>query len=176
MALAGVSQHDVISDIKGFGRIPKSFLTSNTDSPVDLPGFEEYIEERNDDTIKELEKISYYGVTLNVKPSFKMNKRRWENYTADQQISILTRIEKAYRRDNDNIELVKMTFEPCPSNGVMHAHILYKMSHMDHFKMLEYYNSKFSGDDINTKIPWRMCDSVECRDIDGWLKYITKLQ
>jgi len=39
-----------------------------------------------------------FAVTVNIKPTARMNGRQWNKYDHDKQRSILTRVEKAYRK------------------------------------------------------------------------------
>jgi len=115
-----------------------------------------------------------YAVTVNVKPDKCMNRKKWRNYTHDQQIGILTRIEKAFRRDNPSVMMKRLEFEECPTLKQIHFHALYLMPKIFVSTMEQYYMRTINGNDDNTLKPWIHLKVKEIYDEAGWCKYISK--
>jgi len=130
----------------------------HTDSPIE-------IDQPADDDIQLL------AVTVNLCPNTYMNKKRWSTYDHNQQRAQLTRIEKSFRQKTPSCELIKISFEVCPTLDNIHFHALYRCP--DPFKstLINYFSKyapKKGGD------TWRTCIAETCYDLDGWIKYIQK--
>jgi len=115
-----------------------------------------------------------YAVTVNIKPNKVMNRRRWKLYNAEQQRALLTRLEASFRKDTPSVVLKKLTFETCPSNGNIHFHCLYQCPKIYESSIINYWNEKVDGNDLETKVPWRHIVVEECYDTKGWIQYISK--
>lgn len=190
-----ISDSDVFNDptdIRGCSSTPRDAVTPNSDNCSRCsdclieawPGvllcnscFQEDTERKSLDFCEDVRKRQAVklAVTVNIKPTFRMNNKLWYKYDQEKQMSILTRLEAKCRSLIEDCELTKLVFEQCPSNDMTHFHALYTCEDTLRVssKMMEYW-AKFSGNDKYTKIPWRviLCDDVY--DEQGWIKYITK--
>lgn len=116
-----------------------------------------------------------YGITVNIQPTKRMNKRHWRLYSHAQQKDMLTRIEAKFRLLNPSVELKQLHFEECPTLKNIHFHALYSMPCNYRWEMETYYNRICSSTDAKTKIPWRHLDIKVIKDgPEEWIKYIQK--
>lgn len=124
---------------------------------------------------QDTEAAELYAVTVNIRPSQLMNKRRWKTYSNDAQRCQLLRIEAAFRSKNPSIQLREIHFELCPNiePPQVHFHALYEMppSFVNHY-ILSW--EKHNTIDAKTLNPWRVVIVKECGDESGWLQYIRK--
>lgn len=180
------------TDIRGCSSTPRDAVTPNSDNCSRCsdclieawPGvllcnscFQEDTERKSLDFCEDVRKRQAVklAVTVNIKPTFRMNNKLWYKYDHEKQISILTRLESKCRGRIEDCELDKLVFEECPNTKMIHFHALYTCD--DTLRVasciMDYW-AKFSGNDRFTRIPWRV---VKCDDVfneRGWLKYITK--
>lgn len=119
--------------------------------------------------------LHQYGVTVNIQPTKKMNKRLWNKYNHDQQRGILSRIEAKFRAQTPSVKLIELHFEVCPTLKNIHFHALYEAPSLFKPEMETYYKRVCCSDDERTRIPWRYLD---IKLIEGgnaeWLEYIRK--
>lgn len=120
----------------------------------------------------------HYAVTVNIKPSKLMNRRRWDMYTHDKQRAMLTRLERNMRKGIEGLFLKCLHFEVCPRLRNIHYHAWYgtTLCDLDVIGRIRAYWDKHTGDSITTIIPWRIVVIKEIFDKRGWLEYITKDQ
>jgi len=118
----------------------------------------------------------YVASTLNIQPTKLMNKRQWKLYTHDKQRNQLLRIESAFRKKYDDVELIELNFEVCPVLKNIHYHALYRMYDHTVHDMYSYFKKPCCSQDEKTKIPWRfMVNKIIPKDqVKGWLYYIRK--
>lgn len=114
------------------------------------------------------------AVTVNIKPNKVINRKRWKMYTYDQQVKHLSRLETFSRKDIPNLQLKKIVYEECPTAKQMHFHALYEGTVLQMKEIINWWDEKVDGNDLNTKIPWRHVDVQEVFCLEGWLEYISK--
>lgn len=116
-----------------------------------------------------------YGITVNIQPTKKMNKRLWKLYSHDKQREILSRIEAKFRADTPSVRLIELHFEECPTLKNIHFHALYEAPALFKVEMEAYYKRVCCSDDKDTKIPWRYLDiKLIIGGNAEWLDYIRK--
>jgi hypothetical protein len=123
-----------------------------------------------------LEGLEYheYGVTVNIQPTQKMNKRLWKHYSYDQQRQQLVRIEAAFRRLHPHVSLMNLHFEIAPSLFQIHFHALYFMPEIA-VEQMQIYWKKWSSTNEKTLIPWRHLHIMRIKNGNKeWLQYIAK--
>lgn len=135
-------------------------------------------------------KISKYGVTVNIKPSKRIryvptqyrgmdNKKtrsvskRWENYEPHKQEQILRRMRWDIAHVLLPYTLHEVRYETCPSTKMIHMHMTVEMCECCIQPMLDYWE-QYSGNDAKTITPWRICLIKEIFDQAGWDNYIRK--
>jgi len=117
--------------------------------------------------------VPMFAVTVNIKPTKKMNNRFWKLYTHDQQRKQLSRIESHFRAVTPSVKLIRIEYEICPTMQNIHFHALYSCP-VEFISTIQNYYKKYDGNDVNTVKPWRHLDVQECYDMSGWIKYISK--
>jgi len=122
------------------------------------------------------EMVTCLAVTVNIKPNKVMNRRRWKLYNNEQQRALLTRLESSFRKVTPSVTLKKLTFETCPSNGNIHFHAMYECPKIFESTIINYWNEKVDGNDLETKVPWRHIVVKNVFDKKGWIDYITKYE
>jgi len=115
-----------------------------------------------------------YAVTVNPQPTCKLNRKRYNAYSGDQQVAILSRIEAALRRKNPDITLVELRYEICPKLQQWHFHALYEMAPIYLASIWNYYKRIMDSTDANTKTIWRYLDIQPVWNKEGWEQYIRK--
>lgn len=119
--------------------------------------------------------LHQYGITVNIQPTKKMNRRYWKLYTPDKQRDILSRIEAKFRALTPSVKLIELHFETCPTLKNIHFHALYEAPSAFKVEMEAYYRRVCCSDDDNTKIPWRYLDiKLITGGNSEWLDYIRK--
>lgn len=119
--------------------------------------------------------LHQYGITVNIQPTKKMNKRFWNKYSHDQQRAMLSRIEAKFRSLTPSVKLIELHFEVCPTLKNIHFHALYEAPALFKVEMEAYYKRICCSDDHKTKIPWRYLDIKLIRGGNTeWLDYIRK--
>lgn len=114
-----------------------------------------------------------YGITVNIKPTFKMNRKYWNSYEPHEQCLILERILNNYLKKTPSISLKELHFETCPKLKMMHFHAMIECE-PSFFTDIICYFERFSGNDENTKVPWRVIQGEQIYDEKGWIAYIKK--
>lgn len=112
-----------------------------------------------------------YAITVNIKPTYLVNKRRWRDYDQDKQKAILIRVENNMRKKNPSIVLCKMVFERCPNINNMHFHALYEMPSIFTTTVENFWQNQFNKGDVTN---WRVLDIQPIYDEQGWIEYIYK--
>lgn len=116
-----------------------------------------------------------YGITVNIQPTKKMNRRYWKLYNHDQQRAILSRIEAKFRALTPSVQLMELHYEVCPTLKNIHFHALYKAPALFKVEMMAYYKRVCCSDDLNTTDPWRYLDiKLILGGNAEWLEYIRK--
>lgn len=116
----------------------------------------------------------FYAVTVNPQPTCKLNRKRYRDYSGDQQVAILSRIEAAMRRKIQDIKLIELRFEICPTLGQWHFHALYEMPPIAESCIWNYYKRVMDSSDCKTKTIWRYLDIQPVYNKEGWEQYIRK--
>jgi len=145
-----------------------------SESPVD-DGCTDLINRMRKSLFPKIPTLRQWGITVNIQPTKKMNKRLWKLYDHDKQRDILNRIESKFRRDTPSVKLIELHFEVCPTLKNIHFHALYEAPVLFRAEMETYYKRVCCSDDEHTKKPWRYLDIKEIvGGSDEWLKYIRK--
>jgi len=119
--------------------------------------------------------LAHFGITVNIQPTKKMNKRYWKLYTADKQRDILARIEAGYRRVTPSVKLIEIHYEVCPKLKNIHFHALYEAPILFRDDIKAYYKRICCSQDEKTEKPWRYLDVKRMRGGNKeWLIYIRK--
>lgn len=129
----------------------------------------------NSNHIMESETVSVerYGVTVNLKPLCKMNRKTWNTYTPEKQVEILRRIHNSYLRLNPSTVEIEIHFESCPVLKQMHFHALIECP-STHISSYANFWEKYSGNLPDTRKPWRVIMYEPIYNEKGWLEYIRK--
>ncbi|KAA6355156.1 MAG: hypothetical protein EZS28_049317, partial [Streblomastix strix] len=112
-----------------------------------------------------------YAITVSIHPFHKYNNRIWTNYSTDDQVKILSRIEQRSRSGCPSISLAEVHYERAPQSGNMHYHAMYEMPAEYSSHMSAYFARQFNDDEQRK---WRTFDIQLVRDNQLWIDYIRK--
>jgi len=115
-----------------------------------------------------------YGVTINISPWKKINRKRWSTYSHDKQREILARMEAKFRTNTPSCKLVEIHYEECPTENDfnnIHFHAMYIMPEIFKAELETYYYNLMSDP---TNKNWRHLDVKVINNKEAWLQYIRK--
>lgn len=92
--------------------------------------------------VADTEAMYSYALTLNICNNERINKKRWEDYTADKQEMILMKKLKSFARGCD-ATVTRVVYETCPRTGQRHLHARIICEDYIKSRYIELMNSRY---------------------------------
>lgn len=120
---------------------------------------------------------THYGCTINPCPTRLMNRRRYGNYSLEQQEKMLARMLNCICASApEEIVLVEYQFEVCPNLKQKHLHALIEMTDLGCSLFCAFWEKRLKNKSSSVYEEWRSIDVTPIWDEPGWLEYIRKDQ
>lgn len=115
----------------------------------------------------------HYALTFNIASGVRVNRKKWEEYSQQQQINLLSKIlNSACIVNNVTIDWSRFVIEQCPSSWNMHIHCVVVTHDRDLVEKVAHdinckYNPKLGSEYVTLMFEELFCD-------EGWENYIRK--